>query len=132
MKLQRTLIFLTGCFNIGFASFSIPAMAQTQPDCRSPQTQAELNRCAAQEERAADRQLNQTYQEVRAKLKGSPSEIQLIDAQSAWIKFRDMACLYERDRYKGGSMAPMVGAHCIARITKQRTQDLQNSLQEGN
>lgn len=130
MKLQQILVSFTGCFVIGFASFSMPAIAQIQPNCQNPQTQTELNICATRDAQAADQQLNQVYEEVRAKLDGT-SETQLVNAQLAWIEFRDLTCAYERDRFSGGSAAPMVHEQCIARVTRQRTQDLQNYLREG-
>lgn len=56
-------------------------------NCRNPQTQFDMNLCASESARTADRQLNLAYQKAIAKFKGTPQENQLATAQSAWIKF---------------------------------------------
>lgn len=108
------------------------AIAQTniKVNCRNPQSQYELNFCADQSAKVADRQLNRAYQKVYATLKGTPRESQLVDAQRAWIQFRDTNCAFERDRYKGGSISPLIYSSCVERLSKQRTQDLKASLAE--
>ncbi|MER3432720.1 MAG: hypothetical protein C4288_04640 [Leptolyngbya sp. ERB_1_1] len=100
-------------------------------NCRNPQTQFDMNLCASESARTADRQLNLAYQKAIAKFKGTPQENQLATAQSAWIKFRDADCAFERDRFKGGSIAPMVYAGCVTRLTQQRTKELESYLTEG-
>lgn len=112
---------------VGFLTLATTATAQSAPqaNCRNPQTQSEMNFCAAQSAQAADRRLNQVYQQIRANYKNSATADQLVDAQLAWIKFRDTSCTAERDRFRGGSMAPMIYSNCIARLTNQRVKDLQ-------
>ncbi len=95
-------------------------------DCKKASATAELNVCAQQDASAADRKLNQTYQRLTARLKGSKKLEQLITAQLAWIKYRDTACAFER--WDGGTGATYSYLYCIARVTQNRTKDLQNSL----
>jgi uncharacterized protein YecT (DUF1311 family) len=70
-------------------------LTQTQqPICKNPQTQLDLNQCADLRAKAMDKRLNQVYQQVRAKYKGSENENLLINAQRDWIKYRDSACSF--------------------------------------
>ncbi|MBD1847078.1 DUF1311 domain-containing protein [Cyanobacteria bacterium FACHB-63] len=128
---------------IGSAMYlKVPVQAQTsnspanpQPttikvDCQNPRSQFDLNFCAAERAKTAEQQLNQAYQRAIARFKATPQEAQLIAAQSAWTQFRDADCAFVRDRFKGGSMAPMVYSSCLARLSQQRRQELLSYLTE--
>ncbi len=113
---------------IGFS----PSDAVAQPlNCQKAQTQLELNQCASLSAGEADRQLNQVYQRLR-KNRGTQLDLQLVNAEEAWIKYRDASCAFSRSRFAGGSIAPMVYSNCMARLTKQQIQELEGYLQEGN
>jgi uncharacterized protein YecT (DUF1311 family) len=118
-----------------FASATFPLLtlqsgllAQPQPNCKSPQTQLDMNLCEGQRAQAADRTLNQVYQQVRAKYRGTPQADKLVDAQLAWIAFRDQECQFSAARFEGGSIAPMVKSGCVAQLTIARTKDLRTYL----
>jgi uncharacterized protein YecT (DUF1311 family) len=111
-------------------SFLSDSLAQT-PNCNGSSTQLELNRCGDLKAKAADKKLNQVYRQVKVKYKGDKNEKSLIDAQLNWIKYRDSVCIFEADRFKGGSIAPLVYSNCIERITNQRTNELETYLKEG-
>ncbi len=66
---------------------------------------------------AADRQLNQVYQEIQPVLSDLEQE-QLTTAQLAWIDYRDLHCAVT------GSTES-----CLALLTELRTQYLQNQLE---
>jgi uncharacterized protein YecT (DUF1311 family) len=100
------------------------------PDCVELQTQAEMTDCAASQAKSADEKLNQIYQSIQTELKGSAREELLIDAQLAWIEFRDKNCAFAQSQFEGGSIEPMIYNVCIERVTKQRTEELQNYLEE--
>ena len=99
-----------------------------QPNCNNPQTQSEMNVCAGIAYRNADRRLNQVYQQLLPKLPASRRQ-QLVTAQQACIRYRDASCNFERSEVEGGTMAPMIQASCLARLTEQRTKDLQQYLE---
>ena len=104
----------------------IPALqAQAQaPDCGNAQTQMEMNQCAAQAFERQDQQLNRVYNQYRAGLQ--PKDRQALkQVQLAWIKFRDLDCRQVASIYKGGSMQPMVHAHCLAERTRERITHLE-------
>jgi uncharacterized protein YecT (DUF1311 family) len=107
-------------------------LTQTQqPICKNPQTQLDLNQCADLRAKAVDKRLNQVYQQVRAKYKGSENENLLINAQLDWIKYRDSTCAFSSSRFKGGSIVPLVYSNCVGRVTGQRTNELNTYLKEG-
>lgn len=139
---HKSLVFsIAGLVSALSISTSVTAQNSVLPNsppmnikvnCRNPQTQFDMNLCAAQSAKAADRQLNQTYQKAITKFKGTPQEKQLVDAQLIWIKFRDAECAFSRDRFKGGSIAPMVYSSCTDRLSQQRAKELEVYLTEGN
>ncbi len=111
----------------------LPALAQGGVDCANTSIQAELNTCAALDYEAADAELNAAYaaaMEVARSYDGQ-QEALLRDAQRAWIAFRDAACSAEASLVEGGSMQPMVGSGCLARVTRERTEDLRSYAEVG-
>jgi uncharacterized protein YecT (DUF1311 family) len=121
---------------------TVPIYAQDRPvlpaDCNKANTQMELNLCAQNRAESADKKLNNTYQILQRRLvidlrQGNTAQInlaktryqKLVNAQNAWIKFRDTNCEYERSNFEGGSIAPMIYHDCVAKVTDRRTADLQ-------
>ncbi len=96
-------------------------------NCLKATTTVEINECTAREAKAADRQLNQTYQKLRPKLSTKQRQ-RLTQAQSEWINFRDRTCEYEAGEWEGGTGASAAYSACISRVTTQRTADLQRYL----
>lgn len=114
------------------AAASTPSDARTL-DCTTQRTQLEMTMCAGQDYSKADAELNTVYAEARAAMKSFDANLPpgqrgaaraLLEAQRAWIPFRDAACKAEGFLYGGGSIQPMVVAECLARLTRQRTQEL--------
>ncbi len=98
------------------------ARAQAR-SCSGAGTQAAMNRCAGDELKAADAKLNKTYRELLASLSPAGAS-RLKEAQRAWIRFRDAECSFQSNGKDGGSIAPMVSAGCMTRLTQQRTSQL--------
>ena len=94
-------------------------------DCAGAQTQLEMNECALRDYQVADTELNARYATARALLERlGAGAVALRDAQRAWLAFRDSACEAEGAVYAGGSIQPMIVASCLARLTRQRSEDL--------
>lgn len=102
-----------------------------QVNCAKPSSTVEINECSRREAETADRKLNQVYQQLTPKLQRQQRE-RLTDAQLAWINFRDKTCDYERGEWGNGTGAPSAYSFCIARLTQQRTADLERYLQRAN
>jgi uncharacterized protein YecT (DUF1311 family) len=112
---------------------ALPSRAQDKDfdeiDCKKAQTQLEMNHCAYKSFKAADAELNQVYRQLRSHYKATPRDSQLVDAQLAWLKFRDTDCKFSADRFKGGSIAPLIYSSCQEGLTKERTRSLKNYLE---
>lgn len=127
MKLRLTLItffFALGNSNVGNTT---PKLAQAI-NCDRATTTLEINECASRSVKAADRKLNQVYQQLRPKL-ASKQRQKLTQAQLNWIKFRDSTCQYESGELGGGTASTAAYLYCIDRVTRQRTEDLQSYLE---
>ncbi len=112
-----------------------PAQAQDW-DCSKPDDlpQQGMNYCAHQDYLAADADLNATYKRVRGILRntaydslrsdGKTEAEALRDAQRAWITYRDLACDMEGIHFRGGTMEHLLVYACLARLTRQRADEL--------
>lgn len=104
-------------------------------DCDNATDQATMNQCAAQQNKAADKELNALYQQITTRLKGSPdSKKLLVGAQRAWIGFRDAECKFSASGVEGGSVYPLIYSNCITDLTKARVEAFKTYLkcQEGD
>lgn len=130
----RTITF--SALLLPFLNLAIaPILAQendqyiAQVNCKSPQTTREMNICADRDYQAADKKLNQVYRQLQSRLSKVQKQ-RMTNAQLAWIKFRDANCDYERGQFEGGTMVGPVGTSCLARMTEQRTKELEEYLQD--
>jgi len=99
------------------------AILRNAPGCAG-QTQADMNACAAESFRDADAGLNAAYRRITARLAGNPAGRSLVEAQRAWIRFRDAECDLATSTSEGGSIRPMLMSSCMERLTQQRTAEL--------
>jgi uncharacterized protein YecT (DUF1311 family) len=99
----------------------------------SAQSQAEMNDKEARDYRKADQTMNELYQRL-LKAYDPQSKALLIQAQRAWIAFRDADCKLATHASGQGSVFPMLQANCLAGITNQRIKDLRYlaTCQEGD
>ena len=125
---------------LGFvaALIAFPAVAQ-EVDCATAEAQVELTYCAEQDWLAADADLNTAYAAARKRMQGIDADLEadqrgaadyLRDGQRAWVTFRDATCAAEGYAMHGGSAEPMVIYGCRARLTEQRTADLEAMAEE--
>ena len=129
-KYSRPRSALVLCSLLWLAGTSVSAQKQKKPDpCANPQTQTEMTQCAAEAYKAADKVLNQVYQQLVAKL-DDEEKAQLKEAQVAWLKYRDTNCDFVADQYKGGTMRPMIYAGCLEDVTKKRTTELREQIKD--
>jgi uncharacterized protein YecT (DUF1311 family) len=107
--------------------------AQAQPALDDPvenacyeadYSQQGMNRCAGEAYERADKALNAEWAKIMA-AKGDKEEDKLfLDAQRAWIKYRDAHCEAAAYSSKGGSIWPLLVSGCMAELTRQRTREL--------
>ena len=115
-----------------------PALAQ-DVDCANAEGQVEMTYCAEQDWLTTDADLNPAYAVARKLMQGIDADLEashrgaadyLRDGQRAWVTFRDATCAAEGYTMHGGSAEPMVIYGCRARLTKQRTADLEAMSEE--
>lgn len=115
------------------------AKAQDE-DCGNAQSQAAMNECFYRSYEAADAELNDVWARLIPLAKESDNlgtddgrpghEETLRKAQRAWISFRDANCEFEGFQARGGTLEPTIVNSCLARLTSERTQQLETLLQE--
>lgn len=121
--------------------FLVPLLAGQQTpqqrtfvDCdKTAQTQADLTACSSTDYKAADDELNATYQRLLQKAAGDRVALpQINSAQKAWVAFRDaqIAALYpaEDKQKEYGTVFPMCANLALADLTRQRTKMLRQML----
>ncbi|WP_454701618.1 lysozyme inhibitor LprI family protein [Agrobacterium burrii] len=136
---RRKNLFVAAVLLTVTAGFSMPAAAQSEPDCKAPETQADMTICAGKDYEKADKQLNAEYQKLRkllterdktADASGKGATDALVTAQRAWVAFRDANCALSGFQARGGSMEPMLISSCLADLSGKRAEELRQ-LAEG-
>lgn len=98
-------------------------------ECANATTQGDMNQCAAQENKAADNELNSLYKQITTRLKDNPEAKQLlVKAQRTWIGFRDAECNFSASGVEGGSVYPLIYSNCITALTKARIEAFKTYL----
>ena len=98
-------------------------------DCANAATQMAMNACAGEDFQAADARLNEVYRDVAGRLRGEDAQrARLAAAETAWIKFRDTECDFATGLFEGGSILPTLVSQCQAKLTTERTKQLQAYL----
>ncbi len=122
-------------------------------NCDNPMVQQEMNWCTGQDYAAADVELNAQWkitaaimrerdagmeadfgpinpvtphEEAAARMAYSGHFQTLLEAQRAWLSYRDAHCRLEGYSFFGGSAQPMIVSGCLASLTRQRTQELRD------
>jgi uncharacterized protein YecT (DUF1311 family) len=78
----------------------------------------------------ADKELNRVYALLLSGLTEASHKKKLINAQNAWIKFRDMESDFEGFFYEGGTIQLQVTLDSKARITRERVAEFNKLLAE--
>ena len=99
-----------------------------------------MNFCAFLDFESADAELNLVWKNVFPEIKKRDAELPenlrgwgnaLLEAQRAWIKYRDAHCTSEGFQVRGGSLEPLFYHTCRSAITRSRIKELKSLLQEG-
>lgn len=129
------LVFSLSIIWASMASFATAA----ELNCSNPVTQREMNQCAEVYFQAADGDLNEDYKMARSAMIDVDAQLPenlagaekaLLNAQRAWIKFRDFSCAAEGYLFRGGSMEPLMVTTCKERLTRQRSEELRTLFEQ--
>lgn len=108
-------------------------------DCDDPQAQQEMNWCAGLDFAVADSDLNDQWAITAQAMKARDARRQdnpyardtrpgyfdtLLEAQRAWLAFRDAHCRAEGYAARGGSLEPLLVSTCKTALTNARTEQL--------
>ena len=101
-------------------------LSQTYSACmdKSGGVTSEMLDCMSAEFTRQDARLNENYKRLMSKLSAKRKE-GLLEAQRAWIKFRDTNCSFYFDP-DGGSAAHLFGSDCMLNATANRATELKN------
>lgn len=91
--------------------------------CNKPSTTADEASCFAKASETADRNLNVFYARVRSVL-SLEERNELLEAQRAWLKYRDLTCTAEYHLYGRGTGGPVTRLACLSAVTQERVNTL--------
>ena len=111
--------------------------------CKPEGNQLELDACAANDEAAADKELNAVYRQILVEYKDEPLFLEKLKAaEELWIKLRDAEVEArfpiadgENPLHAWGSSYPMSFAYYRAELTRERTKHLRiwlDGIEEGD
>ncbi len=80
--------------------------------------------CSQINYQSADKQLNQSYQQI-LQILTKPHKEKLRISQRQWIKFRDANCDYQAFQAFGTQLYQTIKDQCLQRVTSNRTLELQ-------
>jgi uncharacterized protein YecT (DUF1311 family) len=127
-KLSRALLLCGFVMPVSLLAISASSQAiAPKIDCAKANSTVEMKYCSQLSYQAADKQLNLVYRKVLGTTQGEPRQL-LITGQQAWIKFRDNSCDFEVYQSRGGTGYEIFRNGCLEKLTKQRTQNLQDYL----
>lgn len=118
-------------------SLSTPLIAAEEKiQCNPDGNQVELNTCAENDYKVADKELNSTWKQLIKKKKENKLYVEKMKvSQNLWIKFRDaeveakFACEDSNMRSCWGSMYPLLRLSVLTSLTKERTKQLQTYME---
>ena len=129
--MRKSLLLVPFCLLLSGMAF---AEDKQSPECENQTTQADMNTCAADLAAKADDALNAQYKRTRKAAiawdaaqdeADRGAEKALLAAQRAWIAYRDAECTLEGVSTNGGSMQPLMINGCMERLSKVRSDDLE-------
>ena len=110
---------------------------ESKVDCKSPDTQYDMNMCAGRRAEGEDAALNRQWvktkavmakrdaDEVGVRADGDPSYVNaLLASQRAWLAFRNAECKIESYSMRHGSAQSLEFSGCIVTLTAERTRRL--------
>jgi uncharacterized protein YecT (DUF1311 family) len=128
MKMRSWYLSSIALLVLAVASSTTRAADVTTPEfdaCvkKSGGVTAEMMDCVNAETKRQDDKLNQSYQKLLALLK-APRKAQLVDAQRAWLKYRELNCAFYDDG-SGGTAAELAANDCLVTMTAKRAAELE-------
>jgi len=130
---MKTITFFCGALAITSAALSAhaadPALSKQYNACmdKSGGVTMSMVECITAENQRQDVRLNTAYKALMADLPPA-RKTQLLEAQRAWVKFRDTNCSFYLDP-DGGTMARVNANDCVMMTTASRAVELEQFKQ---
>lgn len=120
--MKKIILLVSSCL------WSSHAFAAPKVNCNDPQATPEINYCAEQAYQVADKLLNANYKKLVATLSDNAEKERLVNAQRAWVSFRDKHCEFETYAMRQGTGYSGYLSACLEELTKSRAEALKKSL----
>lgn len=101
------------------------ARAQSTTNCDAATTNLEIRQCLNREAAKADTALTEVADSIAQSI-DSAAATQLLQAQTAWTRYRKLQCAAVAAVYGEGTMAPVATLQCMLALTEQRLQFLRD------
>ena len=99
-------------------------------NCQGRNTQSDLNVCSFRDYLEADIELNRLWSAATKRLAGQPKILgTLLNGQRSWLAYRDKQCDVWAKLYEGGTIASLAVNTCLIDITRFRTKELGQLLE---
>ena len=125
-RLMRLALML--CFALAIAAKAL--VAQTTRLCANVMSERPASACFLSVADSLDVRLGALLSQLQRSIPGSEFS-RLQRAQELWRASRDSTCVWERDMFSGGSIAPRVEAKCEITLTIERIRMLKLFLCPG-
>jgi uncharacterized protein YecT (DUF1311 family) len=103
-------------------------------DCKNAANTLEMNQCADIEQKQVEQKLNAVYQKTLKEFGGADdagTKAALINAQRAWVKFREADCKAEYKKWEGGTIRSVMFSGCMQDRAQKRIKELEEFPQRG-
>jgi uncharacterized protein YecT (DUF1311 family) len=114
MKLMIALL-LSACAGSAFAL-----------DCKNAVSTPEINECASVEQKKVEDKLNKVYQQVIKSIGEADTRKALVEAQRAWVQFREADCKAVYEQYKTGTIRTVMYIGCMQQHAEVRIKNLED------
>jgi uncharacterized protein YecT (DUF1311 family) len=128
-SLQVTILLCVAVITHGAAASTGASIPTNDDVCNGRSTTREMLDCLSGATSRADRSLQMLYDLVIRELSSGTSDSRfsyeddkrdLIEAEGAWVRFRETQCLIEQELMEPGTGAPVENAHCFLVLTNER------------
>ena len=129
-KLITLLVLGVAFFGASVAAENARELSQEYSACldKAKGVTVDMMDCIAAETRRQDTRLNENYKTLSSKV--SPRRKRaLLDAQRAWVRFRDANCDFYADP-EGGTSARLSASECLLNATADRAKELKLLIPE--
>lgn len=123
IRLLTALLLLLSCVGNARASDVSPYYGKCLN--QSHGTTVSMRNCYGDEIKRQDKRLNEAYSKLKDIIKPERQK-HLLDAQKAWIAFRDADCIYQYNNE--GTIAMLTGDQCVLTRTLKRADELEDEI----